>query len=686
MQTFKREILSSLLLLVLLAGCAPGPAVRPGAEGPSDPRVEQAISLESTSDYLAAAELYEQIADSKSGPARQRMLLSAARNRLLGQDLEGATAILSGIGISGVEDLDFEARLLTAELALARNRPDDALELLRSPAPENLPIDLLVRYHKDRAKAFRLAGNLLESARELGQLDFLLLDPDARLENQLEIIQTYAVLTDAALENLQPDPPGVQGGWMELTRIIKRHAGDPQGIQPLIATWQERFPTHPAMPELLEGYFERLKAQYRRPNHIAVLLPESGPYARVAAALRDGILAAYYSQESDERPQLAFYDSTNPDQTWPLYQRAIDSGADMVIGPLNKQGVAQFTRAGEIEIPVLSLNQVQPEVMPPADLYQFGLSPEDEARQVAERAWVDGLTTALVLTPQDGWGDRIFNAFRERWEWLGGVVAEHQTYDPKEHDFAQPIRSLLNLDESDARRQVLQLKLGKKLEFEPRRRQDGDFIFLAAKTRLARQIRPQLQFHHAENLPVYTTSHIFSGHVSADNDIDLEGMKFPDIPWVLLEEGNTPLSREALTGMLGLEKNPYLRLYALGMDSYMLLPHLARLQSSSRESLEGKTGNLYMDRINHIHRQLVWAQIERGTPRIIGFAPRLDDPPPLVLPKAEPEDTESFDVLPELLPPLQDPGEEPVQGDPLPELLPPSQDTGEEPAHDQVTQ
>jgi len=164
MQTFKREILSSLLLLVLLAGCAPGPAVRPGAEGPSDPRVEQAISLESTSDYLAAAELYEQIADSKSGPARQRMLLSAARNRLLGQDLEGATAILSGIGISGVEDLDFEARLLTAELALARNRPDDALELLRSPAPENLPIDLLVRYHKDRAKAFRLAGNLLDNA------------------------------------------------------------------------------------------------------------------------------------------------------------------------------------------------------------------------------------------------------------------------------------------------------------------------------------------------------------------------------------------------------------------------------------------------------------------------------------------------------------------------------------------
>jgi hypothetical protein len=138
-------------------------------------------------------------------------------------------------------------------------------------------------------------------------------------------------------------------------------------------------------------------------------------------------------------------------------------------------------------------------------------------------------------------------------------------------------------------------------------------------------------------------------------------MKFPDIPWLLLEEGNTPLSRQELTGALGLDKTPYLRLYALGMDSYLLVPHLARLQSSSRESLEGKTGNLHMDRINHIHRQLVWAQIEGGIPRVIGFAPRLDDPPPLVLPRAGLEDTESSDTLPEVLPQLQDPGEAPDQ-------------------------
>ena len=38
------------------------------------------------------------------------------------------------------------------------------------------------------------------------------------------------------------------------------------------------------------------------------------------------------------------------------------------------------------------------------------------------------------------------------------------------------------------------------------------------------------------------------------------------------------------------------------------------------------TGNLHLDGKNHVRRQLVWAQIEQGLPRVIGYAPRMDDP------------------------------------------------------------
>jgi hypothetical protein len=39
--------------------------------------------------------------------------------------------------------------------------------------------------------------------------------------------------------------------------------------------------------------------------------------------------------------------------------------------------------------------------------------------------------------------------------------------------------------------------------------------------------------------------------------------------------------------------------------------------------LEGKTGNLYLDRINQVHRQLVWVEMREGVPEVLGYSPRM---------------------------------------------------------------
>jgi len=616
------------LLLWLLAGCVPSPELRPELQKPAhDPLVDQAENLANAGDYVAAADLFQQIATAKAYPENQRLLLRAAENRFMAADPDSASALLARLNVSGLPSLDFQRHLLVAEMAVARNRPDEALALLIAAPPKNVRIDHRRRYHKDRAEAYRLSGNLLESGRELERLDALTNDQTNKLDNQLEIIRTYAVLTDNALQRLQPPPPDNQGGWMELTRIIKAYASDQAQISLQFKAWRKKYPSHPAMPELLDGYFRKLKGQYRRLNHLAVLLPETGPYARVASWLRDGLLAAYYEELATVRPQLFFYDSSNPEDTWPLYQEAVDSGADMVIGPLNKDSVVQLSRAMDLEVPVLALNQVPPEGPPSPDLYQFGLSPEDEALQVADRAWTDGFTTAAVLTPEGSWGERIASAFRSRWEELGGILAEQQSYDKKAHDFSAPIQALLNIDQSNQRHKNLQRLLGRKLEFEPRRRRDIDFIFLAAKHQKARQIRPQLQFHHAAGLPTYTTSHAYSGVVSADQDQDLNGIRFPLIPWLLsTPEASGNLSLESVLRDFPNTPPHYVPILAMGIDSIQLLPHLARLQSSPREVLEGKTGNIYMDRSNHLRRQMLWAEMVEGVPQVTGFSPRLDSP------------------------------------------------------------
>ncbi len=661
MQPQIRNLLTGLIALLLITACVPSPSVKEEEPPPVDlaPQLAEVDALEAAQDYLGAANLLQRLAAKAPSPQRESLLLRAAEDLFRAGDAEGAALLVEQIELPALPELDLQKRLLVAEMANAGERPDEALALLQAPPAETVRKDLRRRYHAIRARAFRLNGNLLDAGRELGELDLLIDDTDQRLKNQLAIIETYAALTDQALELLQPQPPGIQGGWMELTRIIKAHANDPEGIRPLLREWRQRFPDHPAMQELLDGYFENLSALYRRPRHIAILLPESGRFARVAAAIRDGFLAAYYQQPPAQRPRLSFYDSSDPDEVWPLYQEALERGAEFLIGPLSKAGVAQLADAGELDVPVLALNQIQPTTPPPAYLFQFALSPEDEARQVAEKAWSDGHTVALALTPKGGWGDRIYSAFVERWEALGGVLAEHQRYDPKENDFSDPIRTLLDLDRSRARYQALQRLLGERMEFEPRRRQDAGFIFLVAKTQLARQIRPQLQFHHAADLPVYATSHVFSGIASPVEDQDMNGIRFPVSPWLLEQNPDDPLSRQRLAAVLPAMQPRYLPLYAMGIDSYQLPGHLARLQNSPREVLEGRTGNLYLDRIRQLHRQMAWAEIDQGEPRMIGYSPRLDEAGET--PVAEqPIDAGAIPLTPRPAPP------QPATGEPAP--------------------
>jgi len=163
-------------------------------------------------------------------------------------------------------------------------------------------------------------------------------------------------------------------------------------------------------------------------------------------------------------------------------------------------------------------------------------------------------------------------------------------------------------------------------------------VFFAARPVTARQLRPLLQFHHAADLPVYTTSHVYTGKPDPVEDRDLEGLKFLDIPWLLTSDPENPLSRQQLTAQLPGISPRYWRLYAMGIDSFQMLPHLARLKSSPWETLDGHTGNLYLDQINHVHRRLVWAQMTKGQPKILGYAPRIESGLP-----------ETDNELPELL-------------------------------------
>jgi outer membrane PBP1 activator LpoA protein len=586
-----------------------------------DPDVLRAENYLQQKDYLAAATLYRALATRDKTQSNHYLLLAADAS-LQGGDLQTAEASLQQIN---GQTLDIQQKLhyqvLQAEPALSKKQSQQALDSLLAITPnaQHKP-GLRERYYRALAQAYRQLGNLLESAHSLQSLDELLQDPQQRLKIQGEILRNLSALNELALTHQQPSPPAVKGGWMQLALLVKQHSNNPAALQNAYQAWHQRFPEHPALPELLTLYIGQLEEQLQHATRIAVLLPLTGPYASVARAVQDGLLVSLYRIPTEQRPSLLFYDSNDNNAIWPIYSQAVEDGADFVIGPLQKSAVSQLARAGQLRLPVLALNQVNLDNAPADNFYMFGLLPEDEARQAAERMWSDGVRKPVTFLPRNKWGERLFQAFNERWLTLTGNNVEMRHYDPKDYDHSASILDLLNLDQSKARHTELQRWLGTRLEFEPRRRHDIDGIFLIARNWQAQSFPSQLRFHMASNLPIYTTSHVWNGQLSQQQLADMRDMLLPDIPMFTTNDTRKTLAPTipGITGKLG-------RLYALGMDALALTSHLKRLQSDPFQSMEGETGNLYMDSENRLHRQLVWLQL--GSPhKILGYTTHPDLP------------------------------------------------------------
>jgi outer membrane PBP1 activator LpoA protein len=621
------------LLIVIIQGCATLPPDRPAAVALPTGIRQQVDLLLNNESYEAAAALLQTLAKQYPSPLQDQLLLEAAETWLKARRLEETLDLVERLQ-PPADDMAFAFRLrmLRTQIALLRGDIDQALDLMTPPPGEETPPELRQRYHANMAEIFRLAGNLLESAQELNVLDQLQADDEfTRLKTQELLVQTLASMTDTALQLLQPPPPSHMIGWMELARVVKQQIVQPSELASALAAWRERFPEHPALQAYLTALLEQRGLSSS--DHIAILLPRSGPYVNVAAAVRDGFMAAWYQQPPDHRPQLRFYDSSRLEDTLQTYQQAVLQGAQRVVGPLDKDAVNMLMQMESLPQPVLALNQVEDQEAYQPNLYQFGLAPEDEAAQVAERAWLEGHQRALILTPIGNWGDRIGESFRRRWQTLGGQVLESQRYNAAENDFSQPIRLLLNIDESKARTLALERLLGMQLKADVRRRQDADFIFLAARPQKGRQLGPQLKFHHGGDLPIYATSHIYSGVEDKELNRDLGHINFVDTPWLLEDERGNALSRNQLQKLMPGVKGQYARLYAMGIDSYNLLTNLEPLREQPGRTFSGKSGTLYLDKHNRLHRLLAWANMQQGKASIIGYAPRMQSP--VYLPAAQ---------------------------------------------------
>jgi len=307
---------------------------------------------------------------------------------------------------------------------------------------------------------------------------------------------------------------------------------------------------------------------------VALLLPlDSSDFARPADALLQGCKAAFSLTRNTPALEVQSTDGAGA-HVVAQYEAAVGRGAAVVVGPLTRSAVTVLAGSGRISVPTLVLNS--PEGVMPPNMYAFGLSIESEARQVARAAFAEQLRHAVVVQTATPLARRASRAFADEWHSLGGDVIDAQEFGART-DFA----GLRNRMSHSA----------------------ADLVFLAAGPAQAREVRPYLN----SQIPVFTTSQINSGQTDALGNVDLDGVRFVEMPWLAQPDNLTAMvfpHAEALPSELQ-------RFYAFGIDACRIANEL--LNRHVRVSLEGVTGNLSLNDDGTVEREGVQSVFRDGS-------------------------------------------------------------------------
>ncbi len=559
---------------------------------------------------------------------KQALELKTVGQLLQDKQLTQAEALLNHLNIEKLPDnLHTEKLILEANLALLQGYEYRSLNILNQiESTRHLSLDQQRAYYELLSQANEHSGNYILSAEALMELDPLLQSKKAQIENNDKI---WKNLNQLSIEELSTQIHYSMSekltGWLEFIYIKKVYDDNPDLLANEQKQWRHHYPKHPAN-SLIPKFklFSRLHNRGKqmvsashsyKPLSIALLLPTTGAHEKAGKAIKSGFMTAYYQQQN------SFYAPTrintyNTDNTniQALYHQAVADGANVIIGPLIKSNVAQIASLGSVPVPTLGLNIVSASRKQVKNLFEFALSPQDEAYQVAKRMLKDGFEDVIIIAPNSQWGQGIAKTFQQTFVSGGGNIVDTLAYG-KTSTLDLAIKKILKVDNNALRRPQKTEKEDTDDLSSPRR-DDFSAIFLVANPQVARQIKSLLKFYFTDNAPVYATSEIYTGKPDPGHDKDLNGIIFCDMPWTLNTSSTVQQAKQTMLEIAANISTSKERLYAYGLDAYTLATHMNPFRLQDYYSIDGFTGNLYLSH-HHIYRQLEWAQFTNGYPKHI---------------------------------------------------------------------
>ncbi len=341
-------------------------------------------------------------------------------------------------------------------------------------------------------------------------------------------------------------------------------------VAPAASAPAERLPAGDSAPPAPAGTAPRAAAA-RDPVPLALVLPLESPlYGRAAEAVRAGFAAAA-ALAGTRYTVIAHGDGG----VVAAFERAIEAGARVVVGPLVRDDLKTIATAGGPLPWTIALNQLDDGSVLPPSIDTLALAVESEGVQLARYAHADGARTVAIIGSDSALQQRFAGAFAGEWILQGG---------------APPLTFRLDRDP-----EMLALLRREVTKAAP------DTVLLAVDAADAVLVRPYLG-----QVTAYTSSQV-NAQQTPDALRDLEDVRFVEIPW-LADPGNPRFAGipRPEYGRATLE-----RLYALGIDAFRVGDLFIDGALATLE-FDGATGHLTLDRSGQFLREGTLVQFRGG--------------------------------------------------------------------------
>ncbi len=600
-----KQISCITLICLLLWGCGSTPSSKK----------QLATNVVAVGEVNNSYDYYFQKSLQSTGLNKQAFQLLALRAALLDGQTSQADMLLGSLSSHTMltDNHRLELQLLQSiRFALADDLPL-AIATLTPQSQWKVPPARLIALYQQRANF--LIQNEQPTLAIQSFIDALLLSSNEEVQQQLRqsIWSEYQQLSLEQLTDIDVSLFTSQmQGWHSLALISKSAMHSPSLLREKLTQWALDFPTHAALNNLPERLVAAANVKPYSPKKTAVILPLTGRYSRIGQSVLNGLLANVMATNSNQ--EITPIDS-NELGAQAAYLQAIEQNSEFIIGPLLKDNVELVSHI-ETLIPTLFLNTQEGLTRLP-NQYYFAMDKESETIQGANYIYQLGKEHPVIVAPDNVRGHQMAKLFSEQWlalheneEQINNVESIFFTQDSK---LKETIELLFETDKSQDRINHIRLLVGNSMKSETHSRRDIDAIYLMANPKQASMLMPSVEVTvsaFANKVPVFVGSSGNAYQMKDSGLTHLNQLTISEIPWLLESTGG--LSTSDITKLWPKMKQSQLRLFAMGHDAFDLIGQLAQMQLFPELILNGYSGQLSLDDMGKIHREMSWAQFQRG--------------------------------------------------------------------------